>query len=238
MTPPPRAPFSASEVYSGGSPAAPRDIACGDGELGRGEESCPRLREHPPGYTPSKTRQLADRLDAIAYAMSPGPERAKLWRLSDRLHKCIARDAAGHYANPRCGQSICPRCQRRTAIRFNKRLTAFIASVPASRLRFLRLSVIPELDTPDEGYRILTESLHWLRHRAVWYRAVEAGLQHIELAATDGDSARLWNVHAHLVVLLFVGAQLDADELSAGWTAATAKHYATGSLHLVQRVRL
>jgi hypothetical protein len=235
----PPSPFSASRsspATAEGEEPAPTGEPAGLGDDDPSSDS-----REPPSHHDTSTRDLAERLRLAADSLPPGRDRARVQRMADRMRDCAARvDGRRPLGLNRCRLPCCPSCQRLVAQRHRRRLDAFLASAPTELLRFVRLSVVADLDRGVVGaIEVLLAALSRLRRRSLWSLSVAAGVQHVEPVAADEDSGCSWNVHAHLVLLLRPGRDLDGDRLAAAWTEllASEPYFACGSSD-VRPVRL
>jgi len=231
----PPSPFSASRsspaTAEGKEPTPTGDTA------GGGDDVPTSVSREIPSHHSSFTRDLADRLQLVAQSIR-GPRRVRVLSQAQRLRDCAERDAGGKRIHYRCHLPCCPSCQRQQAIRHNRKLSAFLDDSPSDLLRFVRLSVVADLNGVDGALRTIASALTKLRRRTVWTRSVAGGHAHVEPAAADAGSGQSWNVHAHLVLLLHDGANLDHRELAAVWTEILTSLWSGGSVDVVRRVRL
>jgi hypothetical protein len=147
----------------------------------------------------------------------------RMARAASMLERCAEREGW------RCGLVICPRCQRRAAVRYRRRLEARLRSPGAS---FALLTATVAGDDLRLCERTLVRALSALRRRRAWQRAVVGGEQHLQAEPCRPGSARRWNVHVHAVLERRPGAGLAKTALADVWASLIAPSGLPGRLDL------
>lgn len=190
--------------------------------------SQPPRRRHVRPRSSVITRKMARRLDRLAEHAS-NPESADWYRrFAERMERCATNQDGW-----RCGAVLCPRCSRRTAIRYRKRVENLLDEPNAAAMVTLTVGT----DELGAGLRTLKQAYAALRRRSAWKRTVCRGIAGIE-AKPGEEHADLWNVHLHAVVLLWAPASDGSAWLGDLWTTVLEKFRVYGSAHwlpIVQR---
>lgn len=173
------------------------------------------------------TRGLAGRLWRLAQVEGSPDLADRCLRFADRLSRCALNEIGW-----RCGIVLCPRCARRTAIRYRGRVIASFFKAPVP-LAFVTLT------TPHEdlrhGLACLTRTFGRFRRRAVWAKTFGRGMAFVEFDFSARTRSR-WNVHLHAVVIV-CGPLPRSRALGEEWRECLAGSGATGSADC-QRVEL
>lgn len=171
-----------------------------------------------------KSQALAAILETIA-ATADAPWRSRFNGYAARLRRCADWDGR------RCEQAICPRCQKRVAVRNRQQLERRLCGMDRGRLsllRMLRLSVAAA--EPRRGVTLLRSAFVTLRRCAVWRRAVAGGEAHIGIK--DARSSELWNIHLHAIIELNGTQCLPKGHLIDEWQRVLRRQGAAGSADL------
>jgi hypothetical protein len=198
--------------------------------------------EQPNGKRAPSTGALARHLRDSADRLSESDRATAMpmVRAAWRLTRCAA--AGKSRTGWRCGAPYCPRCSRRRAINYRRRLERRMrrrsrSGVAPHGLALLTLSIAAA--DPVQGYRRLTAARAQLfRHRLprAFFTGGEGHI-HVDPAATD--EADVWNAHLHAIVSLRVPfASLDTDALRAQWASVLARIGSRGSLDLRRQQNL
>ena len=157
-------------------------------------------------------------------------------RAAWNLSRCARAGRSG--SSWRCEATYCPRCARRKAIRYRRRLERRMRArvrngAAAHGFALLTLTVVAA--GARQGFRVLQRArARFVRRRPV--RAVLAGGEgqaHVEPAR--GDEMDVWNTHLHAIVELRRRFRdLDTSALSSTWAQILTKLGARGSLNLQQ----
>ncbi len=174
------------------------------------------------GQRPLATSLLANRLEQIG-----------AFAAARKLRACSApKDEQGNNP-PRCGHAACPRCQRRKAKRYRKRLEVRFQTLDPTLARFITCTVAT--DDLGWGLRTLNTALLRLRRRRVWVDSIVGGEFFIEPHPAREMAGVDWNVHAHLIAQLCKLDALDVPLLKETWTELLSELGAAGKL-FVKRV--
>jgi hypothetical protein len=187
------------------------------------------------------TVALAERLgraaDALRTTDPPGA------MLADRAARRLARCAhAGLLRTWRCEAPYCPRCARRVAIRYRRRLEARIRFRAASGVApygFALLTLTVAASDPIRGHTMLCRARSRLFRTAIARSCIAGGEGHCHVDPACGGDAAAWNAHLHAIVELRRRFRdIDAGGLRSAWNGTLAYLGARGSLDLRQQDNL
>ena len=138
----------------------------------------------------------------------------------------------------RCGAAYCPRCARRIAIWYRKRLERRMcarARSGAAPHGFALLTLTVAATHPIRGHRVLGQTRARF-FRGTLARAVIAGGEgHVHVEPARGAAGDAWNVHLHAIVELKRRLRdVDTSALKSTWAQVLAPFGARGSLDLRQ----
>ena len=154
------------------------------------------------------------------------------WKLS----RCARAGRSG--SSWRCEAAYCPRCARRKAIRYRRRLERRMRTRVrngAAAHGFALLTLTVAAAEARQGLRVLQRArARFVRRRPV--RALLAGGEgHVQIEPARGAEADAWNVHLHAIVELRCRFRdVDTSALQSLWTQVLGSLGAQGSLHLRQ----
>lgn len=170
-------------------------------------------------WWPVMSHSMSARLANAAQSAQLSPyERAALLKAARAIERC-SESMTGF----RCGHALCPRCRARKAKRktrpqLERRMRQLL---PGKKLVHVTTTIT--VDDVSLGIRVLTQALSRLRRRAVWRKAFAGGESHIDVKRADAGGVRRWNVHAHSVVEVHVGAIIAEPALTALWQCLLAR---------------
>ena len=157
-------------------------------------------------------------------------------RAAWKLTRCAHAGRSG--ASWRCEAGYCPRCARRKAIRYRKRLERRMRARVrngAAAQGFALLTLTVAAAEARQGLRVLQRArARFVRRRPV--RALLAGGEgHVQIEPARGAEADAWNVHLHAIVELRCRFRdVDTSALQSSWTQVLGSLGAQGSLDLRQ----
>ena len=197
--------------------------------------------ESPNDKCGCSTLALAERLRQVAEPLrATDPLGEFMDRAARRLSQCAR--AGKMRTGWRCGATYCPRCARRKAVGYRKRLESRMhkrAGSGAAPYGFALLTLTVAAADPIGGHRVLCQA------RARFFRgtpvraAVAGGESHVHVETASGAGGDSWNVHLHAIVELKRRLRdVDTGALQSTWAQVLALFGAQGSLDLRQRHNL
>jgi hypothetical protein len=148
---------------------------------------------------------MADRLLGLVM-LSTDPD---ISQAGVRMFKCATNETGW-----RCEHALCPRCQRRIALRRRRELQRELrAAPPGVRIAHITLSL--GADDIADGRALLISAFALLRRHHCWTTGIFGGHAQIEVLPSIGGS-RGWNVHLHALAYL-KPARLDVRAVRVAW---------------------
>ncbi len=174
-----------------------------------------------------KTLALSERLLDLASSTEVKPAfRGVAMQFSKKLAACDA----GYRIGTRCYQPVCPRCQRRVAIRNRKRAQAILGERRDCEYWIFTATVAT--NCLKLGHSALQASLGKLRRRKQWRDSVAGGVVQNDYKPSDDGSILRWNVHCHALLEMQIGARLVAHKLQQIWNGYLSAYSLVGTIHL------
>jgi hypothetical protein len=200
------------------------------------------LMESPNDKRECATAALAGRLRQVAEQMRATDPLGALFMdtAAARLARCA--HAGKMRTGWRCGAAYCPRCARRIAISYRKRLERRMrarAHCGAAPHGFGLLTLTVAAADPIRGHRVLGQGRARFFREAPARAVIAGGESHIHAERASGAEGDSWNVHLHAIVELKRRFRdVDTGALQSTWAQVLAPFGAHGSLDLRQRHNL